>query len=54
MIRYENDYFIIFMEFDETMRFQRKHIILKGFTYKITHISVADSPKVANLVPNYY
>ena len=27
---------------------------LRGLTYKITHISAAGIPKVANLVPNYY
>ena len=52
MIRYANDYFIIFMNIDETMRIKRKYTgKLREFTYKITHISTANSPKAANLVP---
>ena len=52
MIKYANDYFIMFMNIDEIKR--RKPGKLRVFTYQITHISAADIPKVANLMPNYY
>ena len=55
MIKYAKDYFIIFMNIDETMRFLReKNWKIKGVTYKITLISATDTLKVVNLVPNYY
>ena len=48
MISYANDYFIIFMNIDETLELREKTGKLRVFTYKITHISAADSLKVTS------
>ena len=41
------------MNIDETMSILRKILENEGITYKITHISAAYSPYVANKVPTY-
>ena len=54
MIKFLNDHIIIFINIDDTMSILiKKNLNIKGYTYKISHISAAYSPLVANMVPTY-
>ena len=53
MIKFAYDHIKIVINIDETIRILRKYLKIKGYTYKITHISAAYSLKVANMLPTH-